>query len=164
MSPRRLMHCATVLQVACAVFAVVDAHAQRAEYLGDTLAFTLADGRVIETNKPSASTRLIGAAQIWVQRSYGISVDCGPPRGCYAKRQLINYHFSCAPRYTVVVELISMDLNGNVVKHDILEQGAPAVLDFTGSDVLELFCGSPPDPADLRDRMTPNSGTKPGKR
>jgi hypothetical protein len=155
---------AMVLLIACAVLAGIDAHAQRAEDLGDNRSFTLADGRVIETNKASPSTRLIGAAQIWVRRWYGISTDCSPPPGCYAKRQLVNYHFGCAPRFAVVVELISMDLNGNVVKQEVLEQGAPAVPDFTGSDVLELFCGSPPDPADLRDRMTPNSGNKPGKR
>ena len=43
------------------------------------------------------------------------------PRGCYAKTQRIHYDFNCAPRYTVMTERVSMDLNGTIVKHEVLE-------------------------------------------
>ena len=161
MSRQCLLSGAPLLRVACAALALIVAHAPSAE----ALSLALADGRVVEMNKPSASTRIVGAAQVWVLQSYAISADCRPPPGCYAKSQLINYDFSCTPRYAVVAERISMDLNGNVVKHEVMEPGATVTLDyFTGGDLLESFCGPLPDPADLRDRMTPDLGTKPGKR
>jgi len=72
-----------------------------------------------------------------------LSVDCSPPRGCYAKTQRIHYDFNCAPRYTVMTERVSMDLNGTIVKHEVLE-AAPRYTPAFGVgalQVLETFCG-----------------------
>ena len=161
MSPRRLTNRAAVLRIACAVFAAIFTGMPGAE----VLSLTSADGSVIETNKPMTSNRFVGADAIWLHDSYPMSIDCRPPRGCYAKSQLINYHFSCAPRYVVVAERISMDLNGDVIKHEVLELGVKSELGlYTSGEVVERFCGPLPDPADLRDRQTTEPGTKPGRR
>lgn len=72
-----------------------------------------------------------------------LSVDCSPPRGCYAKTQRIHYDFNCAPRYTVMTERVSMDLNGTIVKHEVLE-AAPRYTPAFGVgalQVLETLCG-----------------------
>jgi hypothetical protein len=157
---RRLTSRVTVLRMACAAFGAIVADAPGAE----VLSLISADGIVIETNKLSPSTRFVGALAIWVQNSYAISIDCRPPRGCYAKIQVINYHFSCAPRYVIVGERISMDLNGNVVKHEVLEPAATSGLDYDAHrEVLERFCGPVPDPADLPRRQAPEPGEKPRK-
>jgi hypothetical protein len=120
----------------------------------EVLSLTSADGLAIETNKLSPSTRFAGAFAIWVQYSYGISVDCSPPRACYAKTQVINYHFRCLPRYIVVAERISMDLNGNIVNHKVLEP--TPVPDYEAdNEVLNRFCGPPQDPPELPQRRPP---------
>jgi hypothetical protein len=150
--------------VACAAFVAIAADMPGAE----VVSLTSADGSVIETQKPSGSTRFVGAVAVWMHHSYAISADCRPPPGCYAKSQLINYHFSCGPRYVVVAERISMDLNGDVVKHEVLAPGATYELGYaTGAEVLDQFCGPLPDAADLRDlreRQTPDPGEKPRKK
>ena len=69
-----------------------------------------------------------------------LSVDCSPPRGCYASTQRIQYNFNCAPRYAVAVERISMDLNGNVLKHEIPESYVVSN-DEAANRVLSTFCG-----------------------
>ena len=162
MSPRRLNSRVIVLRMVCAAFVALAADMPGAE----VLPVTSADGSVIDTNKPSTSTRFVGADAIWVHHSYPISIDCRPPRGCYANSQVINYHFSCAPRYVAVVERISLDLNGNVVKHEVFEPGAAYEL-YTHGDVVDRFCGPLPDLSDLRDmreRQTPDPGEKPRKK
>lgn len=91
------------------------------------------------------STLLAGATGAWVLYAPTLSADCSPPRGCYAKTQRIHYDFSCAPRYIVLTERISMDLNGNVVKHEV-QQSAPALTpayDPAASRVLDTFCPLP---------------------
>src|SRR5262245_16511639 len=85
MSPRRLTNRAAVLRIACAVFAAIFTGMPGAE----VLSLTSADGSVIETNKPMTSNRFVGADAIWLHDSYPMSIDCRPPRGCYAKSQLI---------------------------------------------------------------------------
>ena len=67
------------------------------------------------------SKLISGAGGAWVLYAPTLSVDCSPPPGCYAKTQRIHYDFNCAPRYTVMTERISMDLNGTIVKHEVLE-------------------------------------------
>jgi hypothetical protein len=74
-----------------------------------------------------------------------LSVDCSPPRGCYAKTQRIFYDFSCYGRYAIMVERISMDLNGNVVKHEVVEPAAGYVraYDAGAAAVLDTCCPIP---------------------
>jgi hypothetical protein len=68
-----------------------------------------------------------------------LSIDCSPPRGCYASSQRIYYNFGCAPRYAVVVERISMDLNGAVLKRETPGTYATAN-DEAAKRVLKEFC------------------------
>ncbi len=169
MSPRRLVSRATVLLIACAAFAAIVADVARAE----VLSMTSAEGSVIETDRSYPSTRFIGADSIWLYQTYPMSIECNPPRACYASSQLTNYHFSCAPwRYVVVVEQFSMDLNGNVVKHEFQAPGGELRY-FTSGDVVERFCGAVPDWSDLREMREqqkpdppakPDRPAKPGKR
>jgi len=77
----------------------------------------LSDSVVVESLGPPAL--LPGATGARVLYSPTLSADCAPPRGCYAKSQRIHYDFSCAPRYAVVTERISMDLNGAIIKHEV---------------------------------------------
>lgn len=143
--------------MACAAFVAIVADEPGAE----ALPLTSAAGVAIETNKLLPSTRFAGAFAIWMQYSYAISVDCSPPRACYAKTQVINYHFRCWPRYIVVAERISMDLNGDIVNHEVLEP-TPVPVYEADHDVLNRFCGSPPEFEDLpRRRTPPDPGEKP---
>ena len=164
MPAQRLTSRVTVLRTLCTTFVAIVAETLCAE----VFFLTSADGTVIEieTNKFSTSTRFVGADAIWLHHSYPMSIDCRPPRGCYAKSQLINYHFRCAPRYVAVVERISMDLNGNIVKHEVFELGGTYEL-YTQGDLVDSFCGPLPDPADLRDlreQQRPDPGEKPRKK
>lgn len=56
-----------------------------------------------------------GAAAVWVYFDYPMSVDCSPPRACYAKSQWIHAYVHCYTRTVAVMQQVSMDLNGNVV-------------------------------------------------
>jgi len=164
MSLRRLTNRVSVLPMACVAFVAIVAGTSGAQ----VLPLTSADGSVIEINKPSGSTRFVGAAAVWVLRSYPISADCRPPPGCYAKSQVINYHFNCSPRYVVVAERISLDLNGDAVKHEVLEPGGTYELGYViDGELIDTYCPPLPDAFDLRDlreRQTPDPGGKPRKK
>ena len=56
-----------------------------------------------------------GAAAAWVYFDYPMSIDCSPPRACYAKSQWVYAYVNCSTRTVAVIQQISMDLNGNVV-------------------------------------------------
>jgi hypothetical protein len=89
------------------------------------------------------SQLISGASGAWVLYAPTLSVDCSPPRGCYATTQRIHYDFSCAPRYTVMTERVSMDLNGTILKHEVLE-AAPRYTPAYGAgadQVLDTYCG-----------------------
>ena len=94
---------------------------------------------VIETDTLAPSAQLAGASGVWVRYTPSLSIDCSPPRGCYASSQRIYYNFSCAPRYAVVVERISMDLNGAVLKRETPGTYA-AANDEATKRVLKEFC------------------------
>jgi len=103
---------------------------------------TSATGAAIESLGPPAL--LARADGAWVLYSPTLSVDCSPPRGCYAKTQRIHYDFSCAGRYAVTTERISMDLNGNIVKHERLEfAGLTPSYDAGAVLLLDTFCPLP---------------------
>jgi hypothetical protein len=92
------------------------------------------------------STLLAAADGAWVLYAPTLSVDCSPPRGCYAKTQRIHYDFRCSPRYAVLTERISMDINGAIVKHEVADASsayAPSY-DAGASSVLDAFCPLPP--------------------
>jgi hypothetical protein len=51
----------------------------------------------------------------WVLISYALSVDCAPPRACYASSQLVHSYAYCSTRAIHEMQRTSLDLNGNVV-------------------------------------------------
>jgi len=51
----------------------------------------------------------------WVLISYERSVNCAPPRACYANSQRVYVYASCSTGAIKDIQRISMDLNGNVV-------------------------------------------------
>ena len=147
-SPNRPMN---VLRMAIASFVTVAAPA----IAGEVLNLTSADGVQIETNRLTPSTRFVGAASVWIYRSYAMAIDCSPPapRACHANSQVTNYHFNCAPRYIVVAERLAMDINGNVVNHQVLEPYATYGLNLDADNgMLATFCGPLPNLEDLMER------------
>ena|SRR5664279_93108 len=93
----------------------------------------------IDMESLGPAPRIAGLNGVWVRYAPTLSVDCSPPRGCYANTQRIYYSFTCAPRYAVLVERISMDLNGAIIKHEISDSYAPAY-DEAATRVLDTFC------------------------
>ena len=51
----------------------------------------------------------------WVRINYALSVDCSPPRACYASTQSVYSYAYCSTRAIREMQRISLDLNGNVV-------------------------------------------------
>lgn len=96
----------------------------------------------VDTGTLGPSLRVPGAVGAWVQYAPGLSVDCSPPRGCLANTQRLHYVFNCAPRYAVLVERISYDLNGNIVNHEVRDLAAGYGIAYDGgaNAVLAAFC------------------------
>jgi hypothetical protein len=95
-----------------------------------------------------------GAYDAWLYFDHTLSVDCSPPRGCYAKTQWVQAYVDCHRRFVAIVQTISMDLNGNVVGHAIHDppQFAPAYghglrsyMQGRAGDALYLVCGHYPE-------------------
>ena len=87
-----------------------------------------------------------GTVAAWAYVTYGMSVDCSPPRACYAKSQWIYAYVSCDTRSLAMIQRISMDLNGNVVAIANAEQ----LLFYRPNDpggviLLTRLCGYVPD-------------------
>lgn len=96
-----------------------------------------------------------GTAAVWVYFDYPLSVDCSPPRACYAKSQWIHAYVNCFTRTVAVMQQISMDLNGNVVavataEAPQFERGyghrVRTYVSGAGGRVLHSVCGDVPDP------------------
>jgi len=51
----------------------------------------------------------------WVLINYALSVDCSPPRACYASSQRVYSYAYCSTRAIHEMQRTSLDLNGNVV-------------------------------------------------
>ena len=149
----------TISRMASVAFVAMLANEPGAE----GLPLTSADGIVIKMGKLSPSTRFAGFLTIWWDHSYEMSVPCNLPRACYAKSQVINYHFRCWPRYIVAAEVISMDLNGNIVNHQVLEpMPMPNYYVDADHEVLNRFCGPAPDrPEPPERRPSPEPREKP---
>ena len=107
--------------------------------------FNSTDGVPVETDKLAQSNWLAGASAVWLHHVYVMSVDCSPPRACYANSQLVNYHFSCGLGFIYVRERISMDLNGNVVNHQVFDFAPPSPLDPSARGAFARLCGPPDD-------------------
>jgi hypothetical protein len=95
----------------------------------------------IEPDTLGPSSQISGALSVWVRYSPSLSVDCSPPRGCYASTQRIRYDFNCMPRYATIMERTSFDLNGAVIKHEVSGSYA-ASNDEAANRVLTKYCGS----------------------
>ena len=55
---------------------------------------------------------IVGA---WVLINYALSVDCSPPRACYASSQRVFSYAFCSTRAIREMRRTSLDLNGNVL-------------------------------------------------
>jgi hypothetical protein len=73
-----------------------------------------------------------GTVAVWVHFDHATSVDCSPPRACYAKSQWIYAYVACYLRSVAVIRQISMDLNGDVVA----DASAEAVVFASGYTTL----------------------------
>jgi hypothetical protein len=51
----------------------------------------------------------------WVLISYSMSIDCSPPRACYAAHQWVYSYAYCSMGAIREIQRTSLDLNGNVV-------------------------------------------------
>ena len=96
----------------------------------------------IDTNTIGPSLRYPGTTGVWITYSPSMSVDCGPPRGCYAKTQRIYYVFSCSPRYAMPVERISADLNGAIINREARSDADAysAEADVGAWVIMETYC------------------------
>jgi len=96
----------------------------------------------IDTNTAGPSLRVPGATGVWVTYSPSMSVDCSPPRGCYAKTQRVYYVFNCSPRWAVPLERLSADINGTVVNREVRGEGDPyaADADVGAFVIMETYC------------------------
>lgn len=87
---------------------------------------------------------LPGTVEAWVRVEHAMSVDCSPPRACYAKSQWIHGYVSCQTGSIAVLQRISMDLNDNVVAIANAEQLVfvrPVPTDPSGVAALAAVCG-----------------------
>jgi hypothetical protein len=85
-----------------------------------------------------------GTVEAWVHVEHAMSVDCSPPRACYAKSQWIHAYVSCPTGSLAILQRISMDLNGNVVAIANAEQllfVRPIPTDASGVAALAAVCG-----------------------
>lgn len=96
----------------------------------------------LDTTTLGPSPQFPGMTGIWVVYSPSLSVDCSPPRGCYAKTQRIYYTFNCSPRYAVPTERISIDLNGSVINRELRETADPysPAYDVGAAQILDTYC------------------------
>ena len=130
------------MRVAAAALAATAAHAHGAAGMQQPRPIS---GSVITVEWIGASPQIAGATGVWVRYAPTLSVDCSPPRGCYATTQRIYYTLSCSPRYIVLMQRISMDLNGTIVKHEMRDAGTVngAENDDVAGGVLNQFCPLP---------------------
>ncbi len=76
----------------------------------------------------------------WVRINYSLSVNCSPPRACYASSQEVYSYAFCSTRAIHEMRRTSLDLNGNVVA----ETGErPTYITLRGSvdrEVVRILC------------------------
>jgi hypothetical protein len=85
-----------------------------------------------------------GTVEAWVHVEHALSVDCSPPRACYAKSQWIHAYVNCQTASLAIFQRISMDLNGNVVAVANAEQllfVRPIPTDPSAVSALAAVCG-----------------------
>lgn len=96
----------------------------------------------IETQTVGPSLRYPGTTGVWITYRPSLSVDCSPPRGCYAKTQRIYYVFNCSPRYAMPIERMSTDINGTIIKQETRSDADPyyADGDVGAFVIMETYC------------------------
>ena len=96
----------------------------------------------LETNTVGPSLRFPGTTGVWLTYSPSLSVDCSPPRGCYAKTQRIYYVFNCSPRWAMPLERLSADINGTVINRETRGEGDRYAVDgdVGAFVILETYC------------------------
>jgi hypothetical protein len=99
-------------------------------------------------------TSHLAAVEAWLYLDHALSVDCSPPRACYAKTQWIHAYVNCYSRTAAILQVISMDLNGDVIAHAKAE--VPGFVRGYGyrladpapgpaGDAVQLVCGPYPE-------------------
>lgn len=84
----------------------------------------------------------------WVLYTYSTSIDCSPPRGCYAASQRVYSLVNCAVQAIAPVQQVSMDRNGNVIAQSDVNFNAPQYVVRPGTDEGKLWrtlCPTYPD-------------------
>jgi len=126
----------TCAQIAAGAFAALMCVSSLAQNLS-------AAGYMIDVNSLGRSPTYPGANSVWVlYDTPGMSFECSPPQGCYAKSQRTNYVFMCGQGFAVPVERISYDLGGSVVKHEVqdIQQANTSIYDAGADLVLSTYC------------------------
>ena len=67
----------------------------------------------VKTSNPVEGS--LFAVEGWIQINYAISVDCSPPRACYANSQWVYVYTYCPMGTMREIRRVSLDLNGNVL-------------------------------------------------
>ena len=87
---------------------------------------------------------------VWVYLDHPVSVDCSPPRACFAKSQWVLASVRCHRRSVAIARVVSMNLNGDVVNDVSFDaMQVPRIDPFmarneirsTTRDVLGVVCG-----------------------
>lgn len=84
----------------------------------------------------------------WILYTYSTSVDCSPPRGCYAASQRVYSLVNCAAQAIAPVQQISMDRHGDVIAQTGVNFNAPQYVVRPGTDqgkVWRTLCPAYPD-------------------
>lgn len=84
----------------------------------------------------------------WIRYTYPISVDCSPPRNCYAASQLVYTRVDCARQTTARVQHISMDRHGDVIAETGVNFNAPRQIarpDTPDGTIWRTLCPAYPE-------------------
>ncbi len=84
----------------------------------------------------------------WILYTYSTSIDCSPPRNCYAASQRVYSLVNCAAQAIAPVQKISMDRNGDVIAQSDVNFNAPQYVVRPGTDLGDVWrslCPTYPD-------------------
>jgi hypothetical protein len=76
----------------------------------------------------------------WVLITYAKSVNCSPPRACYASSQRVYCHVYCALGAIKDIQRTSMDLNGNVLAQTGERSAYIPPSDSVDREVVRILC------------------------
>ena len=84
----------------------------------------------------------------WILYTYSTSIDCSPPRNCYAASQRVYSLVNCAAQAIAPVQKISMDRNGDAIAQSDVNFNAPQYVVRPGTDLGDVWrslCPTYPD-------------------